>query len=1056
MISSSNNLFVKTSANKMNSMMDSKNNIILTEFEKFMDQFRININTGIHHSSQKTNSTHTSMGIIKNKRGNFYIPIEFNDEFMYRYREIVVTHQIPLYMTERPLDKNSILKFDFDFLYNVEITEEPIKRLYDIDIIKKIVEITNQCLKEYVQCNKKQLECYVTQRTNPYIKNGNIKDGLHIMYPFIFLPYEFHHYIRYKLIEKLNEYNIYDKIPLKNELKDIVDEAVIERNGWLMYGSTKENVEPYKLTYTFDENCECIDNEQYTMSELIELFSIRKTLQLDQFKNMDWLDFYNEKKPKRKTRTNKKENANINDNFLNENYYNDNESVTGSNYNNGTNIKHINLFHEKYYIEKLVAILSGKRALDFTKWLEVGLCLHNLNKIGDFEDLFICFSMQNFSRIIENLNEIIEKEHDEYRVKLLNENKEIWNTIIIKTSDSIISKQIHEKYIQPLGEEQFYENLRRTWNGFQTKEDGLGIGSLIYWAKNDNPKLFEQIGFDKIKYYIQEAVKAPSHMKFATILYEKNKEQYFCVDFKNKIWYHYNKHYWEQSDGDLQIRNKIDYNQHTDSIVNDVKFLRDKIYREYVENNEEILNFKKILNEIEKEKEAIQKNYDDMKSKFPNITKIDEIEKLLKEKNLSLKTTKIDLDKCRKELLKEFCKPYDETMKLLESSPYKDHIMKEARSLFHDKEFSNKLDANPKLFLFQNGVYDLDKFEFRDGRPEDYISCQGKQSIKYNPFYTIEHPKVQDIENYFKQVLTNDEKRNFFLTLIASCLEGVNTHQIFPILTGSGSNAKSLTMEFIEDTFGIKYFGKISPSFLTQERNKSSSASPEFHASSDKRIISFEEPDQGKELNTAIVKEITGCSKMTSRTLYEAKMTIKTPQFTPVLICNDIPPIKSKDGGTWRRVCVIKFDSKFVDNPQEDQYRYVQNVFKVNRNLKNEMKEWYEPFIWLLINKYYKNYVSNSRKLEQPECIKITTDNYKDDNNSYSKFIRECLIIGCANDKIILSDMYRKFEEWFIANNDDEEENKPKRNEFKKYFESLDQFGKYDSKKGWTGYRFID
>ena len=60
------------------------------------------------------------------------------------------------------------------------------------------------------------------------------------------------------------------------------------------------------------------------------------------------------------------------------------------------------------------------------------------------------------------------------------------------------------------------------------------------------------------------------------------------------------------------------------------------------------------------------------------------------------------------------------------------------------------------------------------------------------------------------------------------------------------------------------------------------------------------------------------------------------------------------------------------------------------------------------------------------------------------------------NDKINLTDMYRRFDEWFTANNDEEDASKPKRNEFKKHFESLDQFGKYDSKKGWTGYRFIN
>lgn len=1005
---------------------------LLSEFEKYMDQFRINT---LNSNAHKVTSTHTSMGVIKNKRGNFHIPIEFVDDFIYKYRNIVFNHRIPLFMTERPLEKNSILKFDFDFLYDVD--NEATERLYDETLIRKIVEITHLYLNEYVELKDEQFICYVTQRNKPYRKNGHLKDGLHIMYPNIYLPYEFHHFLRYKLIEGLEKVNLYQILPLKNELKEIVDEAVIERNGWLMYGSTKENVEPYRLTYVYNRKLELIE-ERMKESEYVELFSIRKTLKLDEFKNMDWLDYVNDvKKQKKRIKQNiQKENS----------LMDDVESLAPS-------INENRCRYEKFYIEKLVGILSSKRALDFSQWLELGLCLHN---IGDFEYLFRCFSLQNFSPIIDGLKNTIEKEHDECKVKLYQDNLDIWNMIILKQSNSLINKQIYEKYVNPIGENEYIENISRTWKSFQVKEDGLGIGSLIYWAKNDNSELFKQIGFDKIKNAIQEAVKQPSHMKFAQILYDKNKHQYYCVNYREKIWYHYNKHFWEQSDGDLQLRNKIDYNQNSDTVVNDVKLVREKIYKECVESNEELIGYKKSLNDYEKEKEEIVINYEDMKKKFPTLNKFDEIEKLLKENSLKIKTMKTEMDKCRKELLKEYCRPYDETIKLLESSPYKDYIMKEARILFYDEKFSVNIDANPKLFLFQNGVFDLERMIFREGRPEDYISSQGKQLIKYNPKYTLDHPKINEIEDYFKQVLTNNEKRNFFLSLIASCLEGGNLHQIFPILTGSGSNAKSLTMEFIEDTFGNKYFGKISPAFLTQERNKSSSASPEYYACVDKRIISFEEPDQGRELNTAIIKEITGGSKTSSRTLYQSTMTIKTPQFTPFLICNDIPPIKSKDGGTWRRVCVIKFDSKFVDNPDDDQYRYVPNVFKVNRNLKNEMKDWYEPFIYLLINKYYRKYVESNRQLEFPECVQATTDSFKYENNIYSKFIKECLIIGSPNDKINLTDMYRKFDEWFTANNDDEEASKPKRNEFKKHFESLDQFGKYDSKKGWIGFRFID
>ena len=34
----------------------------------------------------------------------------------------------------------------------------------------------------------------------------------------------------------------------------------------------------------------------------------------------------------------------------------------------------------------------------------------------------------------------------------------------------------------------------------------------------------------------------------------------------------------------------------------------------------------------------------------------------------------------------------------------------------------NNLDENPNIVCFSNGVYDLEADEFRQGRPEDYVS----------------------------------------------------------------------------------------------------------------------------------------------------------------------------------------------------------------------------------------------------------------------------------------------------------------------------------------------
>lgn len=43
--------------------------------------------------------------------------------------------------------------------------------------------------------------------------------------------------------------------------------------------------------------------------------------------------------------------------------------------------------------------------------------------------------------------------------------------------------------------------------------------------------------------------------------------------------------------------------------------------------------------------------------------------------------------------------------------------MKECQEVFYDKSFREKLDTNPTLFPFNNGVYDLNLNLFRPGRP---------------------------------------------------------------------------------------------------------------------------------------------------------------------------------------------------------------------------------------------------------------------------------------------------------------------------------------------------
>ena len=66
------------------------------------------------------------------------------------------------------------------------------------------------------------------------------------MFPYIIAHIALQHKIREYVFKNLG--NIMDSMDLTNSYSDVVDIAVIDRNNWMMYGSSKPNSEPYKIT----------------------------------------------------------------------------------------------------------------------------------------------------------------------------------------------------------------------------------------------------------------------------------------------------------------------------------------------------------------------------------------------------------------------------------------------------------------------------------------------------------------------------------------------------------------------------------------------------------------------------------------------------------------------------------------------------------------------------------------------------------------------------------------------------------------------------------------
>ena len=82
-----------------------------------------------------------------------------------------------------------------------------------------------------------------------YDKDKKImKDGVHIIMPYIVSGYAPLFYARNTILKMKRQKNFFERLGFTNPIEDIVDEAVIQRNNWFMYGSKKPEKEPYLVT----------------------------------------------------------------------------------------------------------------------------------------------------------------------------------------------------------------------------------------------------------------------------------------------------------------------------------------------------------------------------------------------------------------------------------------------------------------------------------------------------------------------------------------------------------------------------------------------------------------------------------------------------------------------------------------------------------------------------------------------------------------------------------------------------------------------------------------
>lgn len=481
--------------------------------------------------------------------------------------------------------------------------------------------------------------------------------------------------------------------------------------------------------------------------------------------------------------------------------------------------------------------------------------------------------------------------------------------------------------------------LKRDWfHGMRKDGDGprLTERSLHRWAQAANPEAYEKIISDYLSEYIRQEL-APTHYHVAKLMKRMFGSFYTAsVNAKTTEWFKFDEHVnmWKKLNQGMELKTQI-----TQKVANAISEARIKLRQRL--NEEEV--------------KANVKDY--------NLQRAEDL-------------LKIEMS--------------------LYNSGFSESVMKMAVQVFYEEDFQNKLNVNPFLLGCKNGVLDLraqqpdgtEKAILRDGRPEDYVSFLMGQNmpemgaIEYHP-YDPADPAQAELDDFFEKLFPNEELRAYTLRLLASCLEGTNREQCFYIATGGGGNGKSKLMELMKMTFG-DYQTSLQTTVLTRKRPDSGAANPEIMAIKGRRFIAMQEPDDKEPINTSRMKQFSGEDMVEARALYgdQEKFVIMGKMM---MMCNTLPPVSTMDRGTWRRIRVIEFVSKFVPHDHPELLLKRPNVFPIDNGLEKKLRKWREPFLARLVHIYNTQYIVNGLN-PVPAAVMKASEKYKEKFDYYARF----------------------------------------------------------------------
>jgi len=298
-----------------------------------------------------------------------------------------------------------------------------------------------------------------------------------------------------------------------------------------------------------------------------------------------------------------------------------------------------------------------------------------------------------------------------------------------------------------------------------------------------------------------------------------------------------------------------------------------------------------------------------------------------------------------------------------------------------------ELDVNPHLLNTPEGTLDLSTGRTHPCLPADLLTKV--TGCPYQP-----GAGSTEWDTFLAATLPDADVRVFLQRVVGLALVGKVIEHVLPILTGTGRNGKGTFVRTVAAALGSYAIEAEPDLFMARER-----AHPTGQLDlRGVRLATCQETDDGRRLDVAAVKRLTGGDTIRARKMREDFIEF-TPSHLPFLITNHLPKVPADDPALWARLLVIPFDQSFLG--RED------------RGLQDRLSAQLPAVLaWAVAG--WDDYRQRGR-LDPPAAVGAATSTYRISNDAIAGFIADrCLLDPHMH--VPSSDLWSQWETWCHAN----------------------------------------